>query len=288
MKRLPLLLFCILLHIPIHSWAQDSWKCKNSVGEPECMVTSVQFRNGVYQNSGVKSGSKYLLVEYLHSNGNPGSFQLKENNYYATMDSMRATEAQVLTALTNKRPIAWYGTENSAWFVVIGRKDAPITRDTITQEGPQESQLLTFDIPGDWGSNQAAVNVAGIDGRTALQVTGKGWLEIDSRTFTTSEIGSVNDKLSVDIYLPTNQVNPYYLGAFAAHATCPSANLHNQWIGQVELTGLSTGEFHNISMNLPTDVKNALQGDHNDCTLKLIINTGENYGTYYLDELSFK
>jgi len=284
MKRFSILFFCILLHIPVHGWAQDSWKCKNSAGEPECIVTSVQFRNGVIQTTGVNSGSKYLMVEYLHSNGNPGSFQLKENNYYATMDSMRGTEAQVLTALTNKRPIAWYGTANSAWFVVIGKKDAPITRDTI----PQESELLSFDNPGDWDSNQADVSVKSIDGRTALEVTGQGWLEIDSRTFSTSELGTVNDKLSVDIYLPVNQVNPYYTGAFAAHATCPSANVQNQWIGQVELTGLSTGEFHTISMNLPSDVKNALQGDHSDCTLKLIINTGENYGSYYLDNLSFE
>ena len=107
------------------------WHCTNASDAPECYVTSVQIRNGVHEVSGISSGSKYLFVEYIDSGGHARSFQLKDKNYYVTMDSLRATEALALTALTTGLPIAWYGTANSAWFLVIGKPDVPITRTNV-------------------------------------------------------------------------------------------------------------------------------------------------------------
>ncbi len=122
---------CATIFLSTNAMAQDSWKCRNASGEPACFVTNVQMRNGVYQSSGIQSGSKYMFVEYIDTSGNAGSFQMKVANYYVSIDSLRATEALALTALTTGLPIAWYGTDNSAWFLSIGKPGAEIQQDTI-------------------------------------------------------------------------------------------------------------------------------------------------------------
>lgn len=157
--------------------------------------------------------------------------------------------------------------------------------DTVTPK----QRRFGFEDAGMWSSSQASLSTV-ISPRTegcfAMGVTGAGYMTIQSPVFPSSDAGQVS-KLSVDLFVPVSQPNPYWLGALQSYLECPSANLFNAYIGQVELTGLPKGEFSTLSFSLPSNVRSTLVGNWNDCVLRLALNVNQTGQVWVLDKLGF-
>jgi hypothetical protein len=119
---------------------------------------------------------------------------------------------------------------------------------------------------------------------TALQLNGCQYAKIDSPLFNTSELPA-GSKLALDVRLPTQQSNPYWLGDVQLHVTIPGANIHNAWVGQWSFAGRPLGAYHTATFNLPQSIRTALAGGHPNAQLHLAFNTGNCLAPILMDNV---
>lgn len=120
----------------------------------------------------------------------------------------------------------------------------------------------------------------------SLKVHGNGYMTITSPTFNTYELGAVSDKLLLDIWIPENQVNPYWYGDAQLSVNIPAAGLYNAWAGQIPLTGLKPG-WNTLSFSLSQNIYTALAGDFPNATISVILNVNQNSEDYRIDNMRF-
>jgi hypothetical protein len=125
---------------------------------------------------------------------------------------------------------------------------------------------------------------AASDRLQSLQVNGCQYATIISPIFNTRELPAGN-KLSIDVRLPTQQQNPYWLGDVQLFITIPSAGINNVWLGQRLFQGLSLGSFHALDFTLPSAVKTALAGNHPDAQITIALNTGNCLAPVLIDNV---
>ncbi len=121
---------------------------------------------------------------------------------------------------------------------------------------------------------------------SALIDTG-GWSEIVSRDFATSEIPALGDKLAIDVFAPESLPNPYWGGALQAYLTCPSEGVWSGYIGQVDLTHLYLNAWNTVEILLPVHLRDTLESDANDCSLKLTLNVHQGLSMWHIDRIGF-
>ena len=166
---------------------------------------------------------------------------------------------------------------------------------TVFHAGPTagglSSSLLSFDTFADWsilngGSRPEVERRTG--GTASLGVTSGGYTEIVSRPFAPSELPGVTSTLSVDVFVPAQQPNPWWIGSLQAFVSCPASNVNDAYLGEADLTHLFRDEFNTITFpGLPSYVTAALAGT-GSCRLKLALNTPTGAGEYLLDNLAFR
>jgi hypothetical protein len=140
-----------------------------------------------------------------------------------------------------------------------------------------------------WSSSQATLSLVTspiTQGCGALGIAGQGYMTINGAAFSTSEV-TLAPALSVDLFIPANQPNPYWLGALQMYLTCPSGNVFNAYIGQDELTGSPTGRYSTFRYPLPSNVTSTLQRQLNDCSFSFALNVNQTGRTWSLDDLRF-
>jgi hypothetical protein len=151
------------------------------------------------------------------------------------------------------------------------------------------NRLFGFENPLDWNATNASLSLVTspiTQGCGALGVAGQGYMPITSAPFPTSAL-SVQNAVSVDLFIPANQPNPSWLGAVQAYLTCPSANFFNQYIGQVELTGKPQNQFSTLRFSLPAPIVSTLGRSLNDCFWGLTLNVNRTGRTWIFDNLRF-
>jgi len=107
---------------------------------------------------------------------------------------------------------------------------------------------------------------------------------IKSPIFNTNEL-PVGNKLSVDVRLPTQQQNPFWLGDLQVFITIPSAGINNLWIGQRLFQGQPLGTFRTQDFTLPAAVKTALASSRQDAQITLALNTGNCLAPVLIDNV---
>lgn len=150
-------------------------------------------------------------------------------------------------------------------------------------------RLFGFEDVSLWRSTVAGLSSVPnprTEGCFALGVTGSGYMPIEGSRFPASAANKPS-KMSVDLFIPTGQPNPSWLGALQSYLECPSANLFNAYIGQVELTGRPVGAYSTLTFNLPANVKSTLAGSFNDCSIKFALNVNQTGKAWTLDKLKF-
>jgi hypothetical protein len=147
--------------------------------------------------------------------------------------------------------------------------------------------VLGFEDAASWTSSAGLTLVSSpkTQGSYAMSVGGSGYREVSSVAMKTSQLQGVSSNMALDVYIPTVQSNPYWLGQVALYVSCPSANLNNAWIGAGELTGKLLGQFTTVQFSIPDYVKSALLSSHDDLSFKIVVNAND--PGYVLDNLRF-
>ena len=149
------------------------------------------------------------------------------------------------------------------------------------------ARLFGFEDVGRWSSSQAALSLVTApltQGCGALGIEGQGYLPIAGNTFTTQGL-PVGTQASVDLFIPANQPNPFWLGALQMYLSCPSGAVNNQYIGQVELTGKPQNSYSTLRFPLSAAVRANLTRNLTDCSFSFALNVNQTGRKWLLDKL---
>ncbi len=155
--------------------------------------------------------------------------------------------------------------------------------------------ILSFEDPNLWSKVQGPGLVGGSDWGThgnSLSLSSGGFTEIVSPWLSTSAIrdhspsGSPS-QATLDVYVPSQQPNSWWVGAIQLHIEIPSQNIHHAFQGQVELTSLARGQFTTVHLPLAGVVQAALQTDATDVRFYITTNTPIGADSLLLDHLRF-
>ena len=150
-------------------------------------------------------------------------------------------------------------------------------------------RLFGFEDLSSWTSSQATLSEVTspvTQGCGALGIDGQGYMTINGQPFMTSGL-TLAPALSVDLFIPNNQPNQFYLGALQMYLTCPSGNVFNAYIGQDELTGKPQNAYSTLRYPLPSNVTSTLQQGLSDCSFSFALNANQTGKTWILDNLRF-
>ncbi len=175
----------------------------------------------------------------------------------------------------------------SVTFSMPGTPSTPATKACATAS-PRD-RLFGFEDPQSWSSTVATLSLVTspvTQGCGALGIQGQGYMPINSNPFVASGL-TLNSALSVDLFIPNNQPNQFYLGALQMYLTCPSLNAFNEYIGQVELTGKPQNAYSTLRFPLPSQVTNTLKQGASDCSWGFALNANQTNRTWILDNLRF-
>jgi hypothetical protein len=174
--------------------------------------------------------------------------------------------------------------------VAVDASGTPATpQDNACASQPSLTRLFGFEDVLPWTSSQAALSLATTpvtQGCGALAVRGQGYMTIAGGTFTTRGLAT-NVAASVDLFIPGHQPNPFWLGALQMYLTCPSGNVFNQYIGQVELTGKPQNRYSTLRFPLPSATRSTLAQPLDDCAFSFGLNVNQTGQAWLLDNLRF-
>ena len=153
---------------------------------------------------------------------------------------------------------------------------------------PQPASPFGFESLADWISTAPLSLKPNLktQGQYGLSVGGGNYRFVNSVPFRTP-IAGFGSRLLLDVYIPGQQPNPYWLGAVQIYASCPSAQMYYAYIGQVELTGRPTGAFSTLEYAIPVSIRNVLSQTHEDCSFHIGVNMNATPVNPVLDNLRF-
>jgi hypothetical protein len=172
-------------------------------------------------------------------------------------------------------------------FTMPGTPATPATKACATAS-PRD-RLFGFEDPQSWSSTVATLSLVTspvTQGCGALGIAGQGYMPINSSPFDAAGL-PLKSAVSVDLFIPNNQPNQFYLGALQMYLTCPSVNAFNEYIGQVELTGKPQNAFSTLRFPLPSQVTSTLRQAPSDCSWGFALNANPTNRTWILDNLRF-
>lgn len=151
------------------------------------------------------------------------------------------------------------------------------------------SAILGFEDAEAWFVSQGSMqpprsSPTASEGASSVALNPAGYAVVKSASFPV--LSAVTGQISYDLWLPPAPVNPYWLGATQLYLDCPSRNIFNAYSGQVELTGLSLGQFNTLPFSLSESTRAALEEGCEDLSISIALNVPwDDTGTYLLDKL---
>lgn len=147
------------------------------------------------------------------------------------------------------------------------------------------ADILGFEDLYDWTSAIAVgQDPRHTQGSFSLALNAQGFVTVKSRPFTLTR--ALGPTITVDLLLPSPQVNPFFFGALQLYADCPSKGVNNAFIGQVELTGKPLNVFNHLSYTVPANVASSIGSSCEDFDFSFALNVPTNAtGTYLLDNI---
>ena len=111
-------------------------------------------------------------------------------------------------------------------------------------------------------------------------------MTMTSANFATGALNSPLGKFRIDLRKPSTQPNPNH-GTFSVTFDIPSAGITNVATTAASLTSLPGNTFSMIELNLPANVKLAVNGEYSDMRVKLVLTVTAGTGPWYLDNIRF-
>lgn len=147
----------------------------------------------------------------------------------------------------------------------------------------------SFENLAEWSSTAptSLTNSPVTDQLNALAVDASGWTVISSRQFQGIDIPTTTGQLSLDIFIPNPQPNPWWVGDVRVAFDCPVAGLHNVEVQNVPLTNLFHDEYNHVVWDLPANIQAALNSGVS-CTVSPIVNVSSGAGVFLIDRMGFE
>jgi len=149
--------------------------------------------------------------------------------------------------------------------------------------------VLGFEDPSTWAVTLGSIGGGETDstateGAASLAVHPAGFGVLTSQPLLV--LSAITGPVSYDLFVPSEQANPYWFGATQLYVTCPSRGVYNAFIGQAELTQLETQRFHTIQFVMPDATLAVLDRGCTDLSFSIALNVPWNeHGKYLLDNL---
>jgi len=124
-------------------------------------------------------------------------------------------------------------------------------------------------------------------GGSSLIVPNGGYNLLRSPVIDTADLQVLGDKLAMDVFVPSQQTNPYWVGDAQLFVSIPSAAIHNQPLGYQALTSLPRDEWSRIEFGVEETVLHTLRERHPDVQLDVAVNLNSNLAPTRLDFLRF-
>lgn len=205
-----------------------------------------------------------------------------------------------LRAAAGPRTFSLRGTLSTAGTDLDGRLiPVSITADVLGSAAPPPppscgaltpvQRLFGFEDLRSWTSTVAQLSLVTssvTQGCGALGIDGSGYLPIAGARFSTTDL-RLDAGLSVDLFIPADQPNPWWLGALQMFLTCPSGGVFNHYIGQLELTGRPSGRYSTLRFPLSGETRALLGARFSDCAFGFALNVNATGRTWLLDNLRF-
>lgn len=127
-------------------------------------------------------------------------------------------------------------------------------------------------------------------GQYAARVTSSGWIEMVSPSFFTSSLPAIGTKLSVDVFVPTPSPESHWQGDIQAFLTCQNTSIQNAWIDWSGLQNLFSNEYNTVTLDMPQNIRSALQVPNRTCMIRLTVNTAptSSAASFYVDRVGFR
>jgi Thrombospondin type 3 repeat len=158
----------------------------------------------------------------------------------------------------------------------------------------KSDDILGFESLSGWTPTMGAtttLNTTKTQGAFSLQVIpAGGYVPLNSANLSTTVLKALEGaqrKLAFDLFIPIVQGNPFWTGAAQMFVTCPSANLFNSFLGQVDLSTLPKGQFNTLTYSIPTAVQTVIQQNRTDFSFTIVLNTTTGSAPFSLDNLRF-
>jgi FtsP/CotA-like multicopper oxidase with cupredoxin domain len=122
------------------------------------------------------------------------------------------------------------------------------------------------------------------EGESSVALRAQNYVTIKSRTFALTQ--ALASTITMDFFLPTQQPNPYWLGAVQLYLDCPSKAVNNAYVGQVELTGKTIGAWNRLSFPVSSTIRSSVGSSCTDFDLSIAVNVPFNAtGLYLVDNV---
>jgi FtsP/CotA-like multicopper oxidase with cupredoxin domain len=147
------------------------------------------------------------------------------------------------------------------------------------------ADIFGFEDPNDFSSSTVTLGSSSnhTEGSASVSVKAGGYNVLKSATFElTNKLGA---SISLDLFLPPQQPNPYWLGAVQLYVECPSKSVYNAFVSQVELTGKTPNAFNRLSFPVSAAIADQI-GSCRDFNFSVALNVPiDATGTYLFDNV---
>jgi len=152
--------------------------------------------------------------------------------------------------------------------------------DDTDDEPTQEDLALGFGDLGLWTTTFGSLSSSPVctEGTAAASVPASGYGNLESIPL---DVGAFSH-VSVDVFLPPDQANPWWYGYAELVVTAPSVGLYDAYVGQASFAGLPLGTYSTVTFDLPPDIATPLSSGASDVRLRVILNVPYNQAAPYL------
>lgn len=176
--------------------------------------------------------------------------------------------------------------------VIRRNTDATINdlqHEVLALQPEAEDALRGFESAQQWSSDNAdlTLNTAyATDGEASLDVAGSGYMVVVGSDMPVSNFAD-KDEITVDVFIPEEQPNPYWVGAVQTFLTCSSGELQNRFVGQTELTNLPRGQFNTAVHPISSEIQDEIPAQ-GSCRVDIALNVNQTSTPFSLDRLRLR
>ena len=169
---------------------------------------------------------------------------------------------------------------------VVGSNSSGVNYDLfLLEKETAEFAVGRFEVATDWHSQHTTLALDGnrkSEGNTSL-VTPAGWKIIESRNISTSDFDLIGERMSLDIFVPANTQNPYWIGTVELWLYVPSSNRRVQLGNQIQLQPYFGG-WRSYEFPVSSQARQILSEQHHDARFQIVLNSAD---SLWIDNLKF-